>query len=140
MAPGTRPSSSPCDLKAPALAQSAFPVVNVARSSSDSTDYGFTAAHAHSFMHDDFDRRRHQQICSRSEFYHPKTFPAFYSLALPLPTNDAAGQDPGYLGAPDGHFTALDCQAVLLVQQPRVFLRGHQEFALLVSYINDFTV
>src|SRR5581483_6407678 len=128
-----RPSSGLCDLKVRAKAQSAGWVVVSAESSSfDFPDYGFAATNTHSFAHYDFNLMRHKQICSRAELNHAKTFPAFYSFTAPLPTNNSPGQDSGDLRAFDGEIIALNYQRILLVQQPRVFARGHHEFARFV--------
>jgi len=62
----------------------------------------------HSFTHDDFNIRRHYYIRPRSELYHAKLFPAFYSLAPPLPTDNPAGEHPGNLHALYGELGALD--------------------------------
>src|SRR5712664_3352638 len=114
---------------APAQVQDASLVVIVASSTFDFSDYRFTAADMHSFMDDYLDLWRHQHIGSRSELYHAETFPAFYSFAAPLPTNNAAGKDSSDLGAGDRQLVTLNYQTVLLVQQARFRFRGHHEFA-----------
>src|SRR5438067_10277300 len=112
----------------------------VLRSTLDSSDYRLAAAHMHSFTHGDFNIGRHHHIRPRSELYHAKLFPAFYSLAAPLPTNNSTGQYSGDLNALDCQLGALDCQAVLLIKQARFGFRGHHELTFFVADIDDLAL
>src|SRR5262249_4079326 len=138
MARGRRPFSGLYGLMAPAPDRGAFLSGILVRSTFDGSDDGFAAADVHACFHHDLNFPRHQQVCARSEFYHPKTLATFYSLAPLLPTNNAAGQNAGDLGNSVDHLIALDYDAVWFVQIARIFLRGHHKFAFFVSDINDF--
>src|SRR6266446_3139090 len=104
----------------------------------DSSDYRNSAAHVHSFFDHYLNGGRHHHIRARTKLYHPKTLATFYPLAFPLPTNNPPRQNPGDLGAPDGQLRPANCERILLVQQARPRVRGHQELAALVGDFRDF--
>src|SRR5712692_3725856 len=105
----------------------------------DSSDYRDSAAHVHSFFDHYLNGCRHGQVRARAKLYHPKALATFYPLAFPLPTNDPARQDSGDLGTPDGQPGPANCERILLVQQARLLVRGHQELPAFVSDFGDFT-
>src|SRR5438067_10992031 len=107
---GTRytPFSDPCGLMAPGPEQSVYSVVSAEHSCSNSSDYSFSTSHVQAFTHQDFNSWRQLQICPRSKLYHAEAFSAFYSFALPLPTDNSPRQDAGNLCAFDGQCVAVD--------------------------------
>src|SRR6266481_5673340 len=104
----------------------------------DSSDYGDSATHVHSLFDHYLNRCRHDQVRARTKLYHPKTLATFYPLAFPLPTNNPARQNPGDLRAAHGQLRPANCERILLVQQARRRVRGHQELAAFVGDFHDF--
>src|SRR5216684_5011116 len=104
----------------------------------DSSDYRNSAAHVHSFFNHDLHRSRHGQIRPRAKLNHSKTLATFYPVAAPLPTNNPSRQNPGDLRALNSDPLSANCERILLVQQPRLVARGHQEFAAFMGDFRDF--
>src|SRR5712692_10787968 len=104
----------------------------------DSSDYRDSAAHVHSFFDHYLNGCRHGQVRARTKLYHPKALATFYPLTFPLPTNDPARQNSSDLGTPDGQLRPANGERILLVQQARPGVRGHQELPALISDFSDF--
>src|SRR5712692_9874867 len=104
----------------------------------DSSDYRDSAAHVHSFFDHYLNGCRHGQVRARTKLYHPKALATFYPLTFPLPTNDPARENSSDLGTPDGQLRPANCERILLVQQARLRVRGHQELAASVTDSRDF--
>src|SRR5712692_3110172 len=104
----------------------------------DSSDYRYSAPHVCSFFDHNFNGRRHDQVRARTKLYHPKALATFYPLPFPLPTNDPARQNSRDLGTPDGHPRPANCERILLIQQARPGVRGHQKLSALISDFSDF--
>src|SRR5712692_2504760 len=112
---------------------------NEERSSRDSSDNRYSALHVHSFFNHNFNGCRHDQVRARTKLYHPKALATFYPLTFPLPTNDPARENSRDLGAPDGQPGPPDCERILLVQQARLLVGGHEKLPAFVGDFGDFT-
>src|SRR5260370_32534232 len=134
----TRPSSVPCGTKEPAPDRIGFLVGIVDGSFHHPSDDRNSGLHVHPFFNQEFHGPWHHQVRARTKLYHAETFATFYSFACPLPTNNSARQNSGYLRALNRQLMTTNGEGILLVQGARARVSSHQEFAGLVGDIDNF--